>query len=83
MSYERIRAAKARTVGTKQTTKALEKGLAKVVFIARNAEERVVSHLAELCRQKGVELVWVDDMAALGKACGIEVGTASAAIVAD
>lgn len=83
MLYERIRAAKARTVGTKQTVKAVEKGLAQVVFVARNADERVVDPLVRLCQERGVEVAWADDMAALGKACGIEVGTASAAILTE
>lgn len=83
MLDERIRATKARTVGTKQTVKAVEKGLASVVFVARNAEERVVDPLVRLCRERGIEVAWVDDMLALGKACGIEVGTASAAILTE
>lgn len=83
MPYERIKAARTRVVGTKQTYKAVERGQARVVFIARNAEERVTAPLMRLCREKGVDVVIVDDMKALGKACGIEVGTASAAILAE
>lgn len=81
--YERIRVAKARTVGTKQTVKAVEKGQAKAVFVARNADERVIGPLVRLCQECGVEVAWVDDMSVLGKACGIEVGTASAAILTE
>lgn len=83
MSYERIRVAKSKVVGSKQTTKAVEKGQAVAVFIARNAEERVTAPLVRLCQDKSVEIVWVDDMVALGKACGIEVATAAAAVLAE
>lgn len=81
--YERIRRAAARSVGTKQTLKAVEKGEAKAVFVARDAEERVIGPLVRLCQERGVEIVWVDEMAALGKACGVEVKTASAAVLAE
>lgn len=83
MSYERIRAAKKKTVGTKQTTKAVQKGNARVVFIARDAEAHVTEPLLALCREKGVEVVMVDSMEELGRACGIEVGSASAAILEE
>lgn len=83
MSYERIRAAKKKTVGTKQTTKAVQKGNARLVFVARDAEARVIEPLLALCREKGVEVVMVDSMEELGRACGIEVGSASAAILEE
>ena len=81
MQYERIRRAAARTVGTRQTTKAIQRGQVEVVFVARDAEERVTGPVVRMCQERGVEIVWVDEMKALGKACGIEVGTATAAIL--
>jgi len=81
MSLERLKTARNRTIGTKQTVKAVEKGQAAMVFIAKDAEEFVVRDVIRLCGEKQVELVYVDTMAALGKACGIEVGAATAAIV--
>ncbi len=83
MSYERIKASDSKVVGSKQVTKAVEKGQAVAVVLARNAEDRVVAPLARLCENKSVEVVWVEDMVALGKACGIEVPTAAAAILAE
>lgn len=81
MSYDRVCEARALTVGTKQTLKAVEKGQAKEVYIARNADGKITGPLVSLCREKNVEVNWVDDMLELGKACGIEVGTSSAAIL--
>ncbi len=78
---ERLAAAKKKTVGTKQTQRAVEKGQARVVYVAKDAEERISSPLLRLCAEKGVEVVMVDSMIELGKQCGIKVGAASAAII--
>jgi len=78
---EKLREASKKTIGTKQTLKALEKNKTSIVFIARDAEEHVTAGLKELCQKKGVEVVLVDSMKELGEACGIQVGAASAAIL--
>ncbi len=78
---ERLVSARKKTVGTKQTQKAVEKGQARVVYVAKDAEERILSPLLRLCAEKGVEVVMVDSMCELGKRCGIKVGAASAAII--
>lgn len=72
-----------RIVGAKQTLKAVQGGQAKEVFVARDADERVVRSILELCAKNGVRITEVDSMAELGKACSIEVGAAVAAIVQD
>ncbi len=79
---EQLRRAPARTVGTKQTLRAVERGQALVVFVARDADPHVVRHLVGLCRQRGLPLQEVESMEALGRSCGVEVGAASAAILA-
>ncbi|MEW8959241.1 Ribosome-associated protein L7Ae-like protein [Moorella humiferrea] len=83
MSYERLRVAKKKLVGTKQVTKAVMKGTARVVYIARDAEPHVTGPLRELCRARGVEIIEVDSMKELGRTCGIEVGSASAVILEE
>jgi large subunit ribosomal protein L7A len=69
-----------KTVGAKQTHKLIENGQAQVVYIAKDAEERVTP-LLRICEEKGLEVVYVDSMKELGKACGIKVGAATAAIL--
>ncbi|MDK2821747.1 MAG: large subunit ribosomal protein [Clostridia bacterium] len=83
MPYERLRLAKKRAVGTKQVTKAVNKGIARVIYIARDAESHVTEPLYRLCRERGIELCEVETMKELGRACGIEVGSASAAILEE
>lgn len=80
---ERLAAATARAVGTRQTIKALEANRVRTVFLARDAEARVVVPVEQLCRERGVVCVHVDTMRELGKYCGINVGAAAAAILAD
>lgn len=80
MGLEMLKSSR-KTIGTKQTMKAVEKGTASCVFIAADAEKRVVLPLMELCSIKGVPIEEVDSMRVLGDACEIEVGTASAAIL--
>jgi large subunit ribosomal protein L7A len=78
---DQLRQAPVRTVGTKQTLRAVERGQARVVFVARDAEPHVVRQLVGLCRQRGLPVEEVESMEALGRCCGVEVGAASAAIL--
>ena len=69
-------------VGAKQLRKALKAGSARQVYLAENADPAITEPLAALCEESSVVVAWVKSMAELGRACGIEVGTAAAAIVA-
>lgn len=79
--YARLVEAKQRTIGTKQTLKAVQKGQARLVYVARDADEHVIREVLKLCKEKDVEVVYADSMARLGQACGIQVGAASAAVL--
>lgn len=68
-------------VGAKQLRKALNKGCVRRAYLARNADPAITEPLADLCQQHNVEFSWVRSMQELGQACGIEVGTATAAVV--
>ena len=68
-------------VGAKQLRKALCRGSARRVYLARNADPAITEPLAALCQQNSVEFTWVRSMTELGNACGIEVGAATAAVV--
>lgn len=68
-------------VGAKQIRKALNAGLAKQVYVARNADPALTEPIVALCQRKSVAYTWVRSMAELGRACGIEVGAAAAATV--
>ena len=78
---QRLLSAARKTVGLKQTLKATEKDQAQVVFVAKDAEKHIVMPLVKCCQEKGVEIIYVDSMQELGKACGIKVGAASASLL--
>lgn len=81
MSYEKELSEGVLRIGTKQTTKAVEQGQAAKLFVARDADPKLTVKTVNLARKMGVEVVYVDSMKQLGKACGIEVGAAMVAIV--
>lgn len=68
--------------GTNETTKAIERGTAELVVIAEDVQpEEIVMHLPELAEEKGIPYVFIDAQDDVGRAAGLEVGSASAAIV--
>ncbi len=68
--------------GTNETTKAVERGLAKLVLIAEDVDPpEVVMHLPLLCEEKKVPYIYVPSKKRLGEAAGIEVAAASAVII--
>ncbi len=68
-------------VGAKQLRKALEKGTARFVCLAQNADPSITEPLEETCKCLNVPCCWVPSMAELGRLCGIEVGAAAAAAI--
>ena len=68
-------------VGAKQLRKALRAGCAEYVYLAENADPAVTDPLEQLCSELHIQITWVRSMADLGRACGIEVGAAAAAVI--
>jgi large subunit ribosomal protein L7Ae len=67
--------------GTNETTKAVERGNADLVYIAEDVQpEEVVMHLPELADEKDVPFVFVGAQDDIGHAAGLEVGSAAAAV---
>ncbi|HLD88658.1 MAG TPA: 50S ribosomal protein L7Ae [Candidatus Nanoarchaeia archaeon] len=85
--YEAIESAKATgkiRKGTNEVTKAVEKGTAKLVAIAKDVSPpEIVMHLPLICEEKGVPCVEVPSKSELGAAAGINVPTVSVAIVQE
>ncbi len=71
----------AKVVGAKQVRRALAGGRAKRLFLARDADPHLTAPLEELAREAGIPVEWAEGMKALGRACGIAVGAAVAAVV--
>jgi large subunit ribosomal protein L7Ae len=70
--------------GTNETTKAVERSTAKLVLVAEDVTpEEIVAHLPLLCDEKKIPYVYVPKKSELGAACGLDVGTASGAIIQE
>lgn len=70
-----------KVVGAKQTRRALRDGRAKKVFIAKDADPRILQPLVQEAVRTGVRLEQADTMKQLGEACGIAIGAAIAAVI--
>ena len=68
-------------VGAKQLKKAVNAGRAECVYLALNADPALTEPLAQLCGNLHIQITWVRSMAELGRACGIDVGAAAAAVI--
>lgn len=67
--------------GTNETTKAIEKGVAQLVAIAEDVDpEEIVMHLPALCEEKKIPYVYVPSKLELGRAAGVDVGSAAISI---
>lgn len=70
--------------GTNEVTKAIEKGSAKLVVVAKDVTPpEVVMHLPLLSKEKGIPCVQVTSKEELGAAAGLAVGSGSVAIVQE
>ena len=68
--------------GTNEVTKAIERGISKLVIVAEDVEPpEVVAHLPILCEEHGAAYAFVPSKQDLGKALGIDVTSAAAAII--
>jgi large subunit ribosomal protein L7Ae len=68
--------------GTNETTKAVERALAKLVVIAEDVDPpEVVAHLPLLCDERKIPYVFVPSKQKIGSAVGIDVPAASACII--
>lgn len=71
-------------IGANETTKAIEKGEAKLVVYAADVNPKEITmHLPLLCKDKNVACAEVSKKDDLGAAAGLAVGTAAVAIVKE
>lgn len=69
-------------IGTNEATKAIERGVAKLIVIAEDVQPKeVVMHLAPLCNEKKIPFAHVKSKQELGRAAGVDVPAASVAIL--
>ncbi len=85
--YEAIETAKTTgkiKKGTNETTKAIERGKAKMVVIAKDVTPpEITMHIPLIAEEKNVPCFTVPSKEELGAAAGIQVGTGSIAVVEE
>ena len=70
--------------GSNEATKAVERGVAKLVAVAKDVTPpEVTMHIPLIAKEKGITCVIVDSKEELGAAAGIPVGTAAVAITEE
>lgn len=67
--------------GVKQSRRAVRDGLARAVYLARDADPAVTGPVRDLCRVKDVPVVEQFAMRELGQAAGIQVDAAAVALL--
>jgi len=68
--------------GTNEATKAVERGVATLVYIAEDVEPpEVVAHLPLLCDERQIPFIFVPSKYRLGESSGLDVASAAVCIV--
>jgi large subunit ribosomal protein L7A len=80
MSYEKVTQASNVIIGTKQTIKAMKNREVRELIVADDADSRLTGEVLSIADENEIPVSKVDSMQKLGKACGIDVGAATAAI---
>ncbi len=68
------------SVGIKQSTKAIQMDKAAMLYVAKDADHNVTNPVVELATEKSIDIIFVETMKELGRACNIDVGAATAVI---
>ena len=71
-------------IGINEATKAVERGTAKLVVLAKDTNpQEIIMHLPLICREKNIAYSFCQTKKELGEKSGIEVGTAAIAVVEE
>ena len=68
-------------IGKKQTLRALSRDEAKLVYLSKDADLHVTKPIADVCKEKNIEIIYYDSMKELGASVGISVNAAAAAVL--
>lgn len=71
----------AKVIGIKQSIKAVGKDSVSLIYIADDADARLVLPVLQVCQAQNVAVAKGYSMEELGVACGIDVGAAAVAIL--
>ena len=66
-----------KVIGIKQCTKALKSDEGKVLYVAKDANDKLISPIIQLAQEKNIKIVEIPTMKELGKMSGIDVKSAA------
>jgi len=70
--------------GSNEATKAIERGMAKLVLVAKDVNPpEIIMHMVPLCKEKNAPLLEVPSKEELGAAAGLSVPTGAVAIITE
>jgi large subunit ribosomal protein L7A len=72
-----------KVIGVKQTVKSIKNNSVKTVYIAKDADDKLVQSVKILVDENSLEVLYINTMKELGRLCGIDVGAATAAVLKD
>ncbi|MEG2741952.1 MAG: ribosomal L7Ae/L30e/S12e/Gadd45 family protein [Clostridium sp.] len=70
-----------KVVGIKQTAKALKNNLGSKLYVAKDADSKLLEPILKLAVENSLEVIHVDTMKELGTLCGIDVSAATALVI--
>lgn len=70
-----------KVVGVKQTAKALKNNLGCKLYVAKDADSKLLEPILKLAAGRSLEIIEIDTMKELGVLCGIDVSAATALII--
>ena len=70
-----------KVIGIKQASKAIRNGKGTVLYVAKDAERKLINPLLELAFKNEIKVIEIDTMRNLGKMCGIDVQSSATLIL--
>jgi len=77
---EMLKSAAKKAVGTKEVLRALKANEAAVVFVASDIDTFLYQKVTRACSEAGIPVSKVESSKELGRACGLTIGCAAAAV---
>ena len=66
-----------KVIGIKHSTKLIKNGEGKVLYVAKDANAKLISPIIQLAKETNIEIVEVSTMKELGKIGGIDVNSSA------
>lgn len=72
-----------KVVGIKQSLKSMKNGLGETLYIAKDADNKLIEPLIKYADEIGINIEHVNTMKELGKMCGLQIESAAALKLKD